>query len=162
MSHPMRVYQNTPALNVISHSSCHTYNYMFLDIHIHIFILLTMSFSPPGSAEEREAVRRAYHHSSRRDKLDSMYRLGRSDDVEMSISAVMSPNATASFVFKAMNRSDSNRTVSVIFTAVPTYYTGASDDELKRDTKTMTIKAGRGKSSGGRGSSDSDFHPLNI
>ena len=65
-------------------------------------------------------------------------------DVEMKFKPYMTDDATAKFVFIAKNNSQELRTVSGTFTAMATYYTGATADELRESKDKFKLKAGEG------------------
>ena len=97
-----------------------------------------------GSDEEREAVAKAYQLSSRRRNLERFYDYEKNDDVEMTFKPEMNDDGTARFLFTAKNNATEKRTVKSRFTAMATYYTGVTANELDRAKKRIVLKPGKG------------------
>ena len=98
-----------------------------------------------GSDEERESVARAYQLSNRRRDLDKFYHYDEGDDVQMTFKPEMNDDGTVSFLFSAKNTASERRTLSCSFTAMATYYTGVTANELDKAKKRMILKSGKGK-----------------
>jgi hypothetical protein len=62
----------------------------------------------------------------------------------MTFEPKMEDDATAKFTFTAKNKSQETRTVIAKFTALATYYTGVTADELKKSKETFILQAGEG------------------
>ncbi|ELU05871.1 hypothetical protein CAPTEDRAFT_125845, partial [Capitella teleta] len=97
---------------------------------------------PEGSEAERDAVKRASTHSSRQNRLSSMYQLNEQHDVDFEFDGDMQPNGDITFKLRASSKTDEARTVDVSMYATAMYYTGVCGQELSNTTMCIELCPG--------------------
>ena len=92
-----------------------------------IFKALNISQSLPltGSDKERESVKRASHHSSRKDKLCAVYALQERQDVEFSYKGDTAQNGDITIVVSARNTAEESRNLKVSDVRISRMFPGA-------------------------------------
>ena len=97
-----------------------------------------------GTDAERDAVKRAYAHSSRKSELVNVYDLNKNKDVEFNFTGKTEPNGDIAFVLNIQNNASESRAIKIQMTTAAKYYTGVPGEEILSKTHNITVNAGKG------------------
>ena len=98
-----------------------------------------------GSEAEREAVKRASLHSTRKEKLASVYKMKARQDVEFYFDGDMAKNGDVKFYLSAKNTSEEMRDIDLAMYATAMYYTGVPGEELGHHKISFELPPGKSK-----------------